>query len=390
MKKIIKYFILLICLLPLNAFALTNDYQDDIASIVNKPIEDDKVNIYLFEGEGCPHCKQEKEWLETIKEKYPDQINVYEFEVWYNPSNSNLLSQVQTKLSSSAVGVPYTVIGNSFYSGFSDTVQSDMESKLDGIFTDDTNDNIKDIPVLGKVDVSKISLPLISIILGFIDGFNPCAMWVLLFLITIILNMEDKKKRWFIGFAFLFTSGLVYFLSMLGINVVLSMIAVSIIRTIIAIFILVMGILSLTKYFKNRKKEVGCTIVKGNRRKKIIEQVNKVSSSKNFLIALVGVIGLAIGVNLVELACSLGFPVVYSEILAINNVTGVWRIIYLLLYILFYMIDDIVVFVISMVTLETTGITNKYNKICNLISAIIMILLGLLLIFKPAWVMLNF
>ena len=151
-----------------------------------------------------------------------------------------------------------------------------------------------------------------------------------------------------------------------------------------------MGILSLTKYFKNRKKEVGCTIVKGNRRKKIIEQVNKVSSSKNFLIALVGVIGLAIGVNLVELACSLGFPVVYSEILAINNVTGVWRIIYLLLYILFYMIDDIVVFVISMVTLETTGITNKYNKICNLISAIIMILLGLLLIFKPAWVMLNF
>ncbi|HOB26076.1 MAG TPA: hypothetical protein PLB45_02950 [Bacilli bacterium] len=390
MKKIIKYFILLICLLPLNAFALTNDYQDDIASIVNKPIEDDKVNIYLFEGEGCPHCKQEKEWLETIKEKYPDQINVYEFEVWYNPSNNNLLSQVQTKLSSSAVGVPYTVIGNSFYSGFSDTVQSDMESKLDGIFTDDTNDNIKDIPVLGKVDVSKISLPLISIILGFIDGFNPCAMWVLLFLITIILNMEDKKKRWFIGFAFLFTSGLVYFLSMLGINVVLSMIAVSIIRTIIAIFILVMGILSLTKYFKNRKKEVGCTIVKGNRRKKIIEQVNKVSSSKNFLIALVGVIGLAIGVNLVELACSLGFPVVYSEILAINNVTGVWRIIYLLLYILFYMIDDIVVFVISMVTLETTGITNKYNKICNLISAIIMILLGLLLIFKPAWVMLNF
>ena len=143
--QIIKYFILLICLLPLNAFALTNDYQDDIASIVNKPIEDDKVNIYLFEGEGCPHCKQEKEWLETIKEKYPDQINVYEFEVWYNPSNNNLLSQVQTKLSSSAVGVPYTVIGNSFYSGFSDTVQSDMESKLDGIFTDDTNDKIKKI-----------------------------------------------------------------------------------------------------------------------------------------------------------------------------------------------------------------------------------------------------
>jgi cytochrome c biogenesis protein CcdA len=116
------------------------------------------------------------------------------------------------------------------------------------------------------IDVSKFSLPLIAVVLGFIDGFNPCAMWVLIFLITMLLNMDDKKKRWFIGSIFLFISGLVYFLSMLGINVVLSMFTVSIIRIIIAIFILIMGILSLRKYLINRKKEVGCTVVKNKRR----------------------------------------------------------------------------------------------------------------------------
>lgn len=113
-------------------------------------------------------------------------------------------------------------------------------------------------------------------------------------------------------------------------------------------------------------------------------------NSKSFIFSLIGVATLAISVNLIELACSLGFPVIYTEMLSINNVSGVSKIIYLLIYIFFYMIDDLVVFTISMITLEATGITNKYNKICTLVSSIIMVLMGLLLIFKPGWLMFNF
>jgi glutaredoxin len=284
MKKVIKYILLILLLIPLNVFALSKDYKDDVASIVNKNIEDNKVNIYLFEGEGCPHCKQEKEWLNTIQEKYSDKVNIYEFEVWHNQGNANLLLNVQKYLGSNVSGVPYTVISNKYFSGFSDIIQSNMENELVSAFSEKENGNIKNVPMLGKVDVSKISLPLIAVILGFIDGFNPCAMWVLLFLITMILNMNSKKKRWLIGIAFLSASGIVYFLSMLGINLVLSMIVISAIRLIIALFILAMGILLLIKYFKNRNKEVGCTIVKGKKRKTIIEQVNKVSSSKILLL----------------------------------------------------------------------------------------------------------
>ena len=103
-----------------------------------------------------------------------------------------------------------------------------------------------------------------------------------------------------------------------------------------------------------------------------------------------GISTLAISVNLIELACSLGFPMIFTEMLTINNITGISRILYLLLYIFFYMIDDMVVFTISMITLQATGITNKYNKLCALVSSIIMIIMGLLLIFKPEWLMLNF
>ena len=202
--------------------------------------------------------------------------------------------------------------------------------------------------------------------------------------------MENKRKRWILGYTFLIVSGLVYFLSMLGINFVLSVFAVNWIKIILAIFILIAGILNLKKYLKMRKEEAGCSVVDHKKRKKLITKIRKIMDSKSFILAFLGVIVLAISVNLIELACSLGFPMIFSELLALNNISGGLKIIYLLIYILFYMIDDLFVFTISMITLQATGITNKYNKLCTLISSIIMIIMGLLLIFKPEWLMLNF
>ena len=215
-------------------------------------------------------------------------------------------------------------------------------------------------------------------------------MWVLIFLITLLLRVKEKSKRWLIGLTFLFTSGLVYFISMLGINLALNIVAVKLVRTLIGVFILVMGILSLAKYIKNRKKDVGCTVVDSEKRQKITKRMMDITSNKSLILVILGIIALAASVNIVELACSLGFPVVFSEILALNNVHGLIRIMYLLLYILFYMMDDLIVFIISMVTMEVTGITNKYNKICTLVSAIIMIAIGLLLVFNPSILMFNF
>lgn len=392
-KKIFSLLLILFLLLPFSVLALTEDYQNKMASITNTEIEDGKVNFYLFKGEGCPHCADEEKWLQDIKKEYKDYVNFYEFEVWYDENNSKMMEKAKEIFDFSGPGVPFTVIGDKYYSGFSDSIGTMMENTINDYLNTEINDDFNkkiDIPILGKVNMKNSSLGIIAIVLGFVDGFNPCAMWILLFLINMFLGTKDKKKSWILGFTFLVISAFIYFLSMLGINVIIGVATVGYLKIAIAIFILIMGIFSLRKYLKIRKEEAGCSIVDNRKRKKLVTKVKKIISSKNFILSIVGISTLAISVNLIELACSLGFPMIFTEMLTINNITGISRILYLLLYIFFYMIDDMVVFTISMITLQATGITNKYNKLCALVSSIIMIIMGLLLIFKPEWLMLNF
>lgn len=390
MKKILLLILLFISLLfPLNIFALSDNYIDKVSSITETEVNDKKINIYLFKGDGCPHCKEEEQWLESIKQEYDEYINIYKFEVWYNDTNAKMLDEVKKEFGSHSTSIPFTVIGEYYYTGFSDVTASEIENKIKEYAELEHNSSIK-LPILGEVDSKKVSLPVVAIILGFIDGFNPCAMWILLFLINMLFSLKNSKKRWLLGYTFLFVSGLVYFLSMLGINFVLSVLAVNWLKIILAIFILIAGILNLKKYLKSRKEEAGCSVVDHKKRKKLITKIRKIIDSKSFILACVGVIVLAISVNLIELACSLGFPMIFSELLNLNDISGGLKLIYLLIYIFFYMIDDLFVFTISMITLQATGITNKYNKLCTLISSIIMFIMGLLLLFKPEWLMLNF
>lgn len=388
MKKILIFILLLI--IPFNALALSKDYKDLVHDITESQVEKGKINLYLFHGAECPHCAEEKKWLKSVKAKYRKYVNIEMFEVWHSSENVSKLEKVKEKLDITSEGVPLTIIGENYYVGFSETNATKMENMIKHYAKIKGDANIIKIPLLGKINMKKVSIPLVGIVLGFIDGFNPCAMWILLFLINMLLNIKNKKKRWILGFTFLYISALVYFLSMLGINIILGVATINWMKILIGVFILCAGIYNLKKYMTIRKEETGCTVVDDKKRKKLASKIKKIMKSKSFIISLCGIIALAISVNLIELACSLGFPLIYTEILNINNIEGASKVLYLLLYILFYMIDDIVVFIISMITLEMTGITNKYNKICTLISSIIMVIMGLLLLFKPDWLMLNF
>lgn len=389
-KKILLLLVLCLVFIPINTKALSSSYKDNIHDITNTKVEKDKINIYLFHGYNCPHCKAEKEWLKTIKEDYKDYVNIYYFEVWKDSNNLKLMNKVKDRMNIKEEGVPLTIIGDKYFIGFSDITSPNMENAILKYANLKNNPNSINLPILGKTNLRNISVPIVAVILGLIDGFNPCAMWILLFLISMLFNLNDRKKSWILGLAFLLSSSLVYFLSMLGINIIINSITIKSLQLLIAIFILIFGFINLRKYFKTRKEENGCSVVDNKKRKKLFVKIKNIINNKSFILSLIGIIILAGSVNLIELACSLGFPLVYTEILSINNITGISRIIYILFYILFYMLDDIIVFTISMITLEATGITNKYNKLCTLISAIVMILMGLLLIFKPEWLMLNF
>ena len=368
------------------------------------------VNLYLFHSSTCPHCKEEREYLKKIVKKY-DYLKVKEYEI----HDSIMVTQkVKDGLDIKESYVPITVIGSDYIIGFSKNTEDDIEYLIEEYHNHNTCDvvskiikdeDIKDcikqnkvvnkkdektIPLLGKINVKKVSLPLISIVIGLVDGFNPCAMWVLLFLITMLINMKNRKRMWILGFTFILSSALVYLLFMLAYLNVATALLQTWFKFVIAIVALVGGIINLKSYFDSLKKDDGCNVTDAKKRRKIVIKIKKILSEKSFILAILGIIVLAFSVNLIELACSAGLPVLFTQIIAMNNVNIIATTIYFALYLLFFMIDDIIIFSIAMITFKVTGISNKYSKYSHLIGGIIMLLIGILMMFKPEWLMFNF
>ena len=408
MKRSLKILFLVICL-----FSFCN--------VVNAVSKKNLVNIYLFHSYTCKHCKEEIKLLDELEKEY-DNIKVYKYEVNEN-GNGELLKNISEIMGSKVTGTPYTIIGNKVFSGYDyenskgrfkgaieyyskygyeDKVGEYISSiPLPSYEVKDTDPDVDEyisnyisykvkLPLIGEVKLKNLTLPLITVVIGLADGFNPCAMWVLLFLISMLIGMKDKKRMWILGSTFLLTSALIYLIFMMSwLNLANLLISVVWVRVIVAIVSLVGGIINLRGYIKHRKVS-GCDVVDDKKRNKIITRIKKFTTEKNFWLAILGVIVLAISVNVVELACSAGLPVMFIEILSLNNLTAIEEIIYIVLYMLFFLLDDFVVFVIAMTTLSLTGVSSKYGNLSKLIGGILMLLIGLLLMFKPEWIMFNF
>ena len=396
MKKIIFIMFFLLFLFPKTVFGLSSEYEDILYNLVGEEIVEDKINVYFFYGDGCPHCAKEEVFLDSLEDKYGDSIQVFRYETWKDSHNTNMMFSAKKILGiSENKSVPFTVIGTEYNLGFNDYVGEKIESQIASYleieeFESIVDEDKIDIPILGKINKKDTSIVLIAIVLGFVDGFNPCAMWILLFLINMLIGMKDRRKMLLFGLVFLFVSGFVYFLAMLGINTFLSYISIPVIRSIIGIIAVVIGIYNVRKFIINRKSDNGCHVVDSKKRSKIFNKIKKFTSEKNLFLALFGVVLLAVSVNTIELACSTVFPATFAEILVVNEISGVASIIYLIIYTLFYMIDDMVVFIIAVATLTISATSAKYGKYTSLVGGVIMFIVGLLLIVKPEWIMFNF
>ena len=403
MKKIIYLLIFAILLIPNILFA-----------------EEKEMHIYLFYGDGCPHCAKEEKFLESYLKNKP-YIKLHKYEVWNSKENSKLYDEVHKILKDDGDGIPYLIIGNNSITGYDENSTPDSirstkqyyrntdykdnigiylgvvdENETGNSNTSIENGNVKYeetsvvIPILGKKDIKEVPILLSTVIIGLVDGFNPCAMWILIFLISMLLGMKNKKRMWALGITFLVSSAAVYFLFLISwLKLAIFLDKVSYIRLGIAMVAVIFGCVSILR-FLNRKEDDGCEVVDTKNRKRIINAIKKIVKEKSFILALLGIILLAASVNVVELLCSLGLPVMFTQILAVNEVSNTMQIIYSLVYILFFLIDDIIIFVIAMKTLEIKAISNKYGKYSHLIGGLIMLIIGLLLIFKPEWIMFNF
>ncbi len=376
------------------------------------------VNVYLFYGKGCPHCAAEKEYLEEVA-KENKNVKIIYYEVWYDENNKKLFEDVREKLEITRTGVPLTIIGETYIVGYSEAVNAKIDRAIDFYTEGEHKDVVTEIkngtyvksetdsdefleqekksdeeatvkvPLIGSINLKNVSLSTAALILGLIDGFNPCAMWVLLFLISMLIGMKDKKRMWIIGLTFLGSSAFIYMLIMMSwLNLVVSISTSILLRNIVAIVAVEGGLWNLYSFIKHQ--DSGCSVVDAKKRKSVFERIKKFTKEKSLLLALIGTIALAFSVNIIELACSAGLPLVFTQLLSLNKITGLGAFFYVLLYTLFFLLDDLIVFFGAMRTMEVTGISTKYSKYSHLIGGILMIMIGLLLIFKPEWLMFQF
>jgi len=395
------------------------------------------INVYFFYGDGCPHCAKEEEFLDKL-EAENENIEIYRYEVWKDRNNAELLQKLSKSMDLDIRGVPLTVIGDRTVSGyynketsgvkilsiikdFEDKGCADLEDPLLKMnrsaeqcvnFLEDCDESCdndcgckedcgctfnslpsdKDvlesvhIPFVGDVNTKTVSLPILTFLIAATDGFNPCAMWVLLFLISLLLGMENKKRMWILGLAFIISSGAVYFLFLSAwLNLFLFLGFIFWIRFLIGIVALGSGGYHLYDAYKNR--DGGCHVTKSEKRRAIFKKLRDLVAQKKFYLAVLGIVLLAAAVNLVELVCSAGLPAVYTQVLASAGLAKWQYYAYLIFYIFIFMLDDMLIFFIAMSTLEIKAISSKYTVWAQWVGGIVIFVIGLLLIFKPGWIM---
>ena len=378
------------------------------------------VNVYVFWGQGCPHCAHAKEVLEPYTAEH-DNIGYHTFEVYYSLENQNKMQAVGRILNVDASGVPFIVVGDKTYLGFSDTTGDQIIERLSYCSSHSCPDSVAaivgasqpasttnanegeadktseadeeqaqasdvvNLPLIGEITVADFSLPVLTAVFGLLDGFNPCAMWALLFIITLLIGMHDRRRMWLFGVTFIGVSAFIYFVFMAAwLNLFLFIGHIVWIRA--AIGLLAVGIGAYYLYDWHEKR-TGCAITGNEKRKAVFTKLREVVKEKNVLLAMGGIALLAAAVNIVELACSAGLPVLYTGILSSSGLETWQYYAYMLLYIFFFMLDDLIVFGVAMKTLKVIGIDSKYTRITRFVGGIVMLILGILLLFAPELLM---
>ena len=379
--------------------------------------EGENVSVYFFKSQSCPHCTKEEIFLNEIKPDYP-RLDLYTYDV-ADRESVLLLQKIGAEFKISIGAVPMTFIGDDYIIGFLSKETTGAEitkliekyeregdpnpikeiiSRLegegiperDGTEQKDEKDSILPdelkIPLFGTVSPKNLSLPALTFVIALFDGFNPCAMWVLLFLISILAGMKDRRRMWILGSTFIVASGFVYFLFLSAwLNFFLFLGFHGLVRIIVGVIAITLGIYQLREYALNRGG--GCKVTGGEKRTKVFEKIKDITQSKTLVFAMIGIILLAFAVNLVELVCSAGLPAIYTQVLSLTPMTRIEYYSYLLFYVFIFMLDDLIVFFIAMKTLRAVGIDSRYASYTRLIGGIIIFLLGVLLIFKPEFVM---
>ncbi len=367
--------------------------------------------ITLFWREGCGHCSREKEFLKALQRSMP-YLEVQGFNIDQPPDRS-LFDDFTNRYNLPKV-TPITIVGRKYIVGFDapETTGAEIQrllgeeqdgTTLDSLFEateaqgegevcpvtgpstpfEPSPDGLRylSVPIWGRIDLARFTLPTLSLVLGLIDGFNPCAMWVLVAFLTALAQVGSAIKMIQFASVFMLAEAIMYFAILNSWFAAFDFIrADKVVTPVVGIVAILGGIFFLWEY---RHSDGSCKGTSFEKRTRTISLINRLSSRNLTPMVVLGILGLAFSVNVVEFACSIGIPQAYAKILDINRVGLLKREGLMGLYTLAYMLDDLLVFGLAIWSIEKIGLTTRYSRMCNLAGGVIMLILGLALIWAP-------
>jgi glutaredoxin len=346
-------------------------------------------DVEVFVRAGCPHCEAAKTFLDELRQEQPSLRIVFS-DIVEDPVARQRLATSAKDRGITTVSVPTFLIGTELIIGFQspDTTGAEIRAKLMQNVQGTAPPPIQSIATgwFGPLRVHDLGLPLFTVAIGLLDGFNPCAMWVLLFLLSLLVNLHDRRKMALIAGTFVIVSGLLYFAFMAAwLNVFL---VIGLSRAVqiglggIALFI---GMVNVKDFFA-LYQGLSLSIPESSKHG-LYTRIRRILQADNLAGALVGVIVLAGLVNTIELLCTAGFPAIYTQILTMHQLPTWQYYGYLGLYNLAYIFDDALMVTIAVVTLSRRKLQEQGGRWLKLASGLVMAALGVILFLQPEWLL---
>lgn len=370
--KISKFNIILIAtLLLLFVFMLYKD-NSSVPEIKDKP-----DTVIIFTQPMCSACKKQKQYInEVLRKKHPELK--FEFHDLTEQKEYDLLQGYFKKysISQEQLATPMTFFRGKYLIGF----QSPQE--LENLLQNKNTQQAERPPPeyintwFGKINIIEKSLPALAIILGLVDGFNPCAMWVLVYMISLIAGLNDKRKIWLIVGTFVFASAVLYYLFMTALlNVFLYVGYIRILQLMIGVFAIYVGINSLKSWNK-----LDCEVTTGEAKQKTRNRVKRLVEAEISILTIFGIILLAFVVNSMEFVCSAALPAIFTSVLAQAKLSMVVYHAYILLYVFFFMLNELIIFITAAFAVDYYA-GEGFMPYVRLIGGVVILGLGLFLVF---------
>ncbi len=349
----------------------------------NTSLPDDPPVIYYFWG-YCPLCVEPDENLTNI-EDYPVEIRVYE--VVYNADNREKFHKMREEIGIESIVFPTTIINNQYWLGFSPVIEEEIIEAIEyALYEKEAKARTMFIalPIIGEIDLHATPISLTTILIAFLDGFNPCSIFVLTFLLAIIVHSASRGRVLLVGITFLAVTTLVYGLFILGaLNIMLFAAQLFWIRNVVAAIVIVLGLFSIKEYFAFRN---GISFsIPESYKAKYYQQVRNVFYTKSVIPMISATAVMALGISLVELPCTAGFPFIWTGLIAGLDLPPSQYGLLFTVYLATYLSVEIIIFMLAVIRMRAIKLTEERGRLLKLVAGSLMLVLGLVLFLKPEY-----